>query len=293
MDIPKFLYEMLLDDYDREIVCKIIDGYQSKPVTLRVNTLKTTLVDIKNKFDELGIKYIVVSWIDALILEDVTENDVMNLDIYQNGEIYLQSLSSMLPPLFLEPCENESILDMTAAPGGKTTEMACLSNNKALITACEKNKIRFERMKYNVLKQGGRIGLLNQDALKLDECFTFDKILLDAPCSGSGTLIGKESFLNITEELIENSCIIQEKLLRKAIKLLKKNGELVYSTCSILKKENEEVLRKVLKSNLVEIVPLELENFDLPMLPVTLPGTLCLQPTSLHEGFFVAKLRKK
>ena len=201
----------------------------------------------------------------------------------------------MLTPLLLDPKKNESILDMTAAPGGKTTQMVALSNNEALITACEKNKIRADRLKYNLVKQGAnRVGVIVNDARKLDDFLSFDKILLDAPCSGSGTLNLEEDITSFNEELVKRSCQIQHELLKKAIKLLKPNHEMIYSTCSILKEENEKILEYFINKNLIEIVPLDNNIIkDLPTLPTTIPNTLCVCPTELYEGFFVAKLRKK
>lgn len=92
----------------------------------------------------------------------MTEKEIKNLPIYEEGKIYLQSLSSMLPPIILEPKEGADILDMAAAPGGKTTQIAALTNNKANITACEKNKIRTERLKYNLEKQGAKAYIMQR-----------------------------------------------------------------------------------------------------------------------------------
>jgi len=295
--IPEFLEKLLQEEYGNELTNKIIDGYSKKRfVTLRVNTIKTNILKIKEVLNTLNIRYQEVEWYkDALIIENVLEFDLEKLDIYNNGEVYLQSLSSMLPPLLLDPKKNESILDMTAAPGGKTTQMVALSNNEALITACEKNKIRADRLKYNLVKQGAnRVGVIVNDARKLDDFLSFDKILLDAPCSGSGTLNLEEDITSFNEELVKRSCQIQHELLKKAIKLLKTNHEMIYSTCSILKDENEKILEYFIKNNLIEIVSLDNNIIkDLPTLPTTIPNTLCVCPTELYEGFFVAKLRKK
>ena len=153
--IPQFLNEFLKSQYEENIAKNIINGYsKNRPITLRATTLKTNIDYIKNIFTKLNISYINVPWYsDALILKNISEEQLKNLDIYKNGFIYLQSLSSMIPPIILNPQENENILDMTAAPGGKTTEMLALSNNKSFITACEKNKIRAERLKYNINKK--------------------------------------------------------------------------------------------------------------------------------------------
>ena len=186
---------------------------------------------------------------------------------------------------------------MAAAPGGKTTQLAALSNNQALITACEKNKIRAERLKYNLEKQGAsKVSVLNEDSRNLSEYFSFDKILLDAPCSGSGTISieDKEVEKVFTKELVSRSIKTQYNLLKKAASILKHGHEIIYSTCSILHEENEGNLIKILKENKLEIVPIDKSSFEnIPLLPVTLEGTICVCPTKLYEGFFVAKLRKR
>ena len=175
----------------------------------------------------------------------------------------------------------------------KQLGMAALSKNKAHITACEMNKIRAQRLKYNIEKQGAScVYIMEKDARQIDDFFSFDQILLDAPCSGSGTLDTANPKIKdyFTEKLISKSVASQKALLRKAITVLKKGHEMVYSTCSILKEENEDIINMFLKENKIEIVPIELE--DVPLLPVSIKGTICIAPNELFEGFFIAKLRK-
>lgn len=290
--IPQFFKEMLLAQYGEDMTNKIIEGYsKQRLVTLRINTIKSNKENIKTKLQKAGIETEDVSWYeDALIIKNVREEEIKKLEIYENGEIYLQSLSSMLPPIILEPKAGENILDMAAAPGGKTTEIAALTQNRAFITACEKNKIRAERLKYNLQKQGvGCVNVMLEDARKLSDFFSFDKILLDAPCSGSGTMSVFDK--NFGKELIDRSSKTQEELLRKALKILKPGGEMVYSTCSILAQENEDILKRVLPKSNAEIVPIE-HMAGIPLLPTSIDGVMCVCPTELYEGFFVAKIRK-
>ena len=268
-----------------------------RQVTIRVNTIKTNCDTIKNELLEKHIEHETVSWSkDALILNNVTEKDIRDLEIYQNGEIYLQSLSSMLPPIILNPKQDMDILDMCAAPGGKTTQIAALSENKSHITACEMNHIRMERLKYNIEKQGAScVYVMQKDARTIDDFFSFDGILLDAPCSGSGTLNVNDPKLEktFTMNLINKCKNAQLQLLKKAIKVLKPGREMIYSTCSILSCENEEILNSVLKTEKIEIVPINFEGIeDLPLLPTEIAGTLCVCPNELYEGFFIAKIRK-
>ena len=293
-----FFEDLLNKEYGNDLKEKIIEGLVFKPTTLRINTLKTSVEIVKKTLNDLLIGLKEVEWNEnALIIENVSLSEIKELDLYKNGEIYLQSLSSMIPALIVNPKENENILDMCSAPGGKTTQMACISNNKAMITATEKNKIRLDRLKYNLDKQGAtRVSVLQKDSRFLDDFFSFDKILLDAPCSGSGTidLNNENTYKNFTEELIKRSIKTQKDLLRKAVRILKPNGELIYSTCSILKEENEENINEILKQPNIELVPIEDEIFNtIPTLPTTLEGTITVCPTNMYEGFFVAKLRKK
>jgi len=298
-EIPQFLDEKLQSQYGEELTKKIANGYsKQRYATLRANTIKTEANNVAKELQKAGIEFDKVNWSDnAFIIKNATESDIRNLSIYKNGEIYMQSLSSMIPAIILSPNAGENILDMTAAPGGKTTQIAALSNNQCFITACEKNKIRLDRLKYNLEKQGATsTNVMNIDARKLDDFFSFDKVLLDAPCSGSGTLNTNDKNLEkyFTKELIQRSEKTQSELLQKAINVLKPGNEMVYSTCSILQEENEENIQKYIKKGLVEIVPINLKQYEeIPKLPTKIEGTMCICPDELYEGFFVAKLRKK
>ena len=295
-DVPLFLIEKLNKQYGEEITSKILNGYsQNRVVSLRVNTIKTTAQEVCRELSINDIEFEKVSFVDdALVIQNTNEERIKELDIYKNGYIYLQSLSSMLPPIILNPKENEDILDMTAAPGGKTTQIAALTNNKANITACEMNNIRIEKLKYNIEKQGATsVSILKEDSRRLNDYFAFDKILLDAPCTGSGTieLENEKTYNGFTEKLLEKTTNSQLSLLKKALKILKKGHEMVYSTCSILQEENEDIINKAIKGANVEIVPIEIQE-DIPKLPCKIKGALCIAPTKYYEGFFVAKLKK-
>lgn len=294
--IPEFLIQKLQNQYGEELTKKIIEGYNKKrKVTLRVNTLKSNIEEIEDVLQKNNIKYKTAGWSkEALIIENVREAEITKLKIYEEGKIYLQSLSSMLPPIILKPEENEDILDMAAAPGGKTTQMAALVNNKVRITACEMNAIRAERLKYNIEKQGASsVYVMVTDSRKIDDFFSFDRILLDAPCSGSGTLYSQDEKIEktFTPKLIQKSIKAQTQLLKKAINILKTGKEMTYSTCSILQEENEDIVNNILKNKKVEIVPIEVDK-NIPMLPTKIKGTLCVCPNEEYEGFFIAKIRK-
>ena len=293
-----YLRCMLQEQYNQQELEKIYKGYRAtRYVTLRINTIKSNKEKVKAELKNKEIDFEEVPWSDvALIIKNRTETDIQQLEMYENGEVYIQSLSSMLPPIIMNPQPNEDILDMTAAPGGKTTQIAALTENKAHITACEMNVIRAERLKYNVEKQGiSSVYVMQKDARNIDDFFSFDRILLDAPCSGSGTLSFKDetTFKYFSKKLVEKSAKAQFSLLMKALKILKPGKEMVYSTCSILNVENEDIVNRALKSFKAEIIPIEISKEDkIPLLPVKIPGTICVCPNEFYEGFFVAKIRK-
>ena len=132
--LPKFLVDMLKEQYGEEIFKQIVKGYLAdRKTTFRVNTLKRDVDAVQAKLEDLGIEYEKPVWSkEAFVLKRAREKEIQALEMYENGEIYLQSLSSMLPPILLNPKPNTDILDMAAAPGGKTTQMAALTQNQEI-----------------------------------------------------------------------------------------------------------------------------------------------------------------
>ncbi len=295
--IPSYLAQLIVSQYGEENAERIAQGFEcQRKVTLRANRIKSDHAAVRAALESAGIAARGVDWSeDALILEGVREDAVTLLSIYENGEIYMQSLSSMIPPIVMDPRPEENILDMAAAPGGKTTQIAAMTGNRAQITACERHAARAERMKYNLQKQGAtRVSVMNIDSRQLDDMFRFDRILLDAPCSGSGTIQLREgSRARFTKEYLDKTAKTQEALLIKALSLLRPGCEMVYSTCSILERENEEIIRRAMKKTGARLMPIDPAAFPgVPLLPVTLPGTMCVCPSEEYEGFFVAKLTR-
>lgn len=295
MEIPAFLWDKLTGQYGEQTARRIADGFAAKrKTTLRVNTLKASREGVAAQLMEAGVAFFAAPWSgDALILERATEEDVRALPLYERGEVYLQSLSSMLPPLVLQAQAGENVLDMAAAPGGKTTQIAALTKGRAMITACERSGPRAERLRFNVARQGApRVTVLNQDARALSDLFRFDRILLDAPCSGSGTF-GGESRGRFSAELLARNVKAQRALLTKALRLLRPGCEMVYSTCSLFREENEDAVLEAVKRGGAELVPIDAALFPgLPLLPCRAPGALLVCPDEDYEGFFVAKLRR-
>lgn len=294
MSTLEFIQTQLKNDYPEQYENILAGLLEPKKVTFRVNTLKTSVESVLATLEAFGLSVQPVDFSPvAFILDSGSEKDLWDLKLYQEGHIYLQNLSSMLPPIVLNPIQGD-ILDMAAAPGGKTTQMAAMTQQMASITACEQNPIRSQKLKYNLDKQGvTKVTVLTKDARQLDDFFRFDYILLDAPCSGSGTLNLKDEkqIKHFTEHLIQKSVQTQKALIIKAIELLKPGHTMVYSTCSLLKRENEDLIRFALKTNKIDIIPITLPMTG--VLPSTLPGVMTVMPSALYEGFFIALLRKK
>ena len=303
LGLPGFIVEMLESQYASDDVRRIVEGSRvRRRTTLRANTLKGPREAVARAFDDGGIAWDAVSWYaDAFVLRDACARDVQAMAAFERGEVYLQSLSSMLPPLVLAPLPHGDVLDMCAAPGGKTTQISALTGGEARITACEMHVPRAERLEFNLARQGARnVTVMRVDARRLDDYFSFDQILVDAPCSGSGTLDVADPKMpkRFTPTLVEKSVKAQRALLAKALRLLKPGGRLVYSTCSVLRRENEDVVGACLKDagkhGLYRIDPIDAAAFaGLPLLPGALEGALSVCPTELFEGFFVVAIRRE
>ncbi|HXS15435.1 MAG TPA: RsmB/NOP family class I SAM-dependent RNA methyltransferase [Candidatus Saccharimonadales bacterium] len=280
-----------------------------KPSTFRANTLKISSDELQSKLQERGIEAERVSWYkDAFILKNVPQKVLTETDLYQNGYFYVQSLSSMIPPLVLDPKPNERVLDLTAAPGSKTTQMAALMQNTGEIIANDKSRIRMYKLEANLKIQG----VTNTKALFLPGEFLwkrfpeyFDKTLVDVPCSMEGRFWTEnpKTYQDWTPGKVKMLAEMQKWLLRSAISATVPGGTIVYSTCTLSPEENEGVIDWILKK---EGTKLSLEKISLPHLEGTagltefgnkkydskLKNTLRIFPTTIMEGFFVAKFKK-
>lgn len=302
--LPKEFVDNLYTMFSPGVVDNIFRGISEKRyTTLRVNTLKYNIQDLMRYFKEINIKFERVLWYkDALVVKNANEKEIQKLEIYQKGYIYLQSLSSMVPPIVLNPREGENVLDLTAAPGSKTTQMAALMNGKGYILANELDKLRYEKLKYNVNSQGADIvEVVNGRGEKIGEQYQekFDKVLLDTPCSGEGrfSIYNVQSYKTWSTKTVNDLTKMQRKLFKSAYNSLKQNGTLVYSTCTLNKEENEYILDWALNNFNVKLVPIGIEIKDsIPAfnegLDKSINKAIRILPSKNMEGFFVAKFVK-
>lgn len=312
-----------MSDQEAERVQAGFAAAAARPVTLRANALKTTPDEVAEKLTERGIPFERVPWYeDAFVLGDgVREKTVWELELYQEGKVYLQGLSSMLPPLALAARDGADVLDMCAAPGGKTSQIAALTGGTAHMTACEMSAPRAEKLAYNLSKLGVHgVNIMRTDARRLDEFFSFDHILLDAPCTGTGTFrLGDDRAENrMTGKLLAKTARSQRALLDRALTVLKPGGTLLYSTCSILSEENGEQVAAALRRHRdCSIVPLAVqqagvadddaeplpastralagafEDGSIPTLKSAVEGTVTVCPSQRFEGFYLALIKKQ
>lgn len=302
--LPIDFIENIYELYDPLKVDQILQGMMNpRNTTIRVNTIKYNIQDLMRYFKEKNIKFERVLWYsDALIIKNATEKELQKLEIYEKGYIYLQSLSSMVPPLVLNPKKGEKVLDLTAAPGSKTTQMAALMENEGYILANELDKIRSERLQYNVKSQGAEIvEVINGRGEKIGNSYTeyFDKVLLDTPCSGEGRFwLGKPmTYKDWSLKKVNQLAKIQKKLFESAYKATKRNGIMVYSTCTINKEENEYILDWAINNFDIKLLEINLNikeaiKGDNTGLNSSIDKAIKILPSQNMEGFFVAKIKK-
>jgi 16S rRNA C967 or C1407 C5-methylase (RsmB/RsmF family) len=296
--LPAFLRKRLEERFGPEERERILDGYgRDRSSAFRLNPLKGDREETLRELEGKGVDPSRLPWYgDGFVCSPGDDRAIRETEAYGKGALYLQNPSSMLPPVLLGDCAGLDVLDMCAAPGGKTCQIFALSGGRCGIMACEKDRNRAEKLKYNLARQGVRAAVQVGDALKLDDHFRFDRILLDAPCSGSGTVqTGRENtYRAFSEALVKNSAALQLRLLRKAWSLLKRGGELVYSTCSILPEEDEGPVRKLLAQAGAETAPPPPELVrELPLLECGLENGLLVCPDGTYEGFFAVRILKK
>lgn len=219
--------------------------------SIRVNTLKISPVALRDKLIKKDFKLRVLEWVPYGFEVLKTKLNLGSTHEYLQGYYYLQNKASMLPPIILAPKPNETVIDMCAAPGGKSTHLAQIMNNQGALILIEKNPRRISSLEMNIRRMGITNSIiLNTDARNITELnIKADRILLDAPCTGEG-LIREDPSRKVSRTItdLEKMAEIQKKLLNSGLHSLKKGGFLLYSTCSISPEENEFVIDELLRS---------------------------------------------
>lgn len=309
--LPQKLRERLLSLYGTKEYHSLIKSIlHSLPTTLRRNPNGSD----SDRFDQAltanGISATVVAWYpDARIVNaENTTQSIGKTDGFQQGVFYVQSLSSMIPPLVLDPQPGEKILDLCASPGSKTTQLAGLIRNNGEIVANDVSYIRTLKLKANIRVQNAScVTCTNLPGEKLWTIYPeyFDKTLVDVPCSMEGTirLDNPKTYEQWSQKKVKELSKKQRWLLRSAISATKPGGTIVYSTCTLSPEENEEVIDWICtkeKGNIVleeiSIPGLETQNgilsWNQRVYTPDVASCIRIRSSTLMEGFFVAKIKK-
>ncbi|HNT64947.1 MAG TPA: RsmB/NOP family class I SAM-dependent RNA methyltransferase [bacterium] len=280
-----------------------------EPTAIRINTLKTDRQSVCRQLREFGMTFQHHPFNpDGLILDD----DFVPLShtlLYFTGAIHYQGVSSQIPVLVLDPQPGETILDLAAAPGSKSTQIAAAMQNRGRLVVNDVSELRLQTLKANISSAGaincssyclpgGRFGRWMPEV--------FDRVLVDAPCSNLGKSGAQlQRTRKWRPEILEHQSNQQYQLLVSALKTVRVGGVLVYSTCSIAPEENERVIDRLLQNYPHQVA---IENIPLPTGKVLRPGLTVYRETELHpdmansyriypfpqpmESFYIARLRK-
>ena len=215
--------------------------------SIRVNTLKISIPDLKKRLEKQGFRLTPIPWCKEGFWIEGERTDLGNLLEHALGYFYVQESASMIPPVVLNPEENDAVLDIAAAPGSKTTQIGQYMKNTGIILANDVTGDRLASLGINVQRMGLKnIALMKSQGQHIKG--QFDKILLDAPCSGTGTIMkSARSAIDWNPGLIERLSGLQKKLIANAFNNLRENGILVYSTCTMEPQEDEGVVSWLLE----------------------------------------------
>ena len=281
--MPEWIVRKFYEEYGEEQASNICQNLNLRPnIAVRVNRLKNKIA-----IGEKGI-------LDDFRIITGTKN-ITKTKEYIEGYINIQDEAAGLSGFILDPKEGENVLDACSAPGGKTTYLAELMHNKGCIIAWDIYEERLKQVNQNAKRLGINIIQTElHDATKLKEDYVerFDKILLDVPCLGLGVIRRKPDIKwNRQERDIEEISNIQFKILKTCSKYLKNDGVLVYSTCSMLKEENEKIIEKFIHEEDFETINVD-QKIPSEFSKTTTNNMVQFLPSKNHDGFFITMLKR-
>lgn len=297
---PQQLVDNLLNIYGAK-QCEKILTYNNQParVDFRVNTLKTNREELIRELQKDGVKCYPSPFVPTSIRIEAMESSLEDLPAYKKGRFYVQNEAAMLASIILDPLPGEKVLDLCCGVGGKTTHMAENMKNQGLIKAYDSYAKKVDILKSNCTRLGIKIVDANtKDIMLLEEAGPAQRVMLDAPCSGSGVLNRRsDARWNKDIAAIKQLNTLQLQFLQKAGSLVGDGGYLLYSTCSILPEENLDIIQAFIAHN-----PFELVGFDqkLSFFPLdsrdkkdARQGMLTLLPGKYDtDGMFFALMKK-
>ncbi len=293
-NLPQWMIKLWIDEYGIEKTIDLCKHYNDKPLlSCRINTLKTSVEEMMLTLCTKGVIYEKSTLIPEAVLISKHSEEIENTDWYKQGLMTIMDEASMAVAYVVDAKPNERVLDCCAAPGGKTLHIGTRRNNKGKIVACDIHEHKLELLKNNARLLGvENIVCHCEDSrfLSPQKMGYFDKVLVDAPCSGLGVLQKK---LDMRWKKKENDLLLfpplQLSILEAASSCVKSGGTLIYSTCTINSKENEEVIHTFLRNNpdfvledASDFLPFETKGPMITLLPFEY-GT---------DGFFIARMKR-
>jgi len=288
MDYSTYLEKIL----NKEQMKMMLEEYNKKPVTsLRLNLLKFNTDKFENLFN--GLKK--HPYVYEAYFYDKEKDPFGKNPLHNSGAYYIQDASAMMVAKLLGVETGDKVLDLCAAPGGKSSQVASYLQGKGLLVSNDISVKRVKDLSENIERMGiSNAVVMNESVDKIADCFEgyFDKVILDAPCSGQG-MFRKNSLTydDWTYDKTLNLAKIQKDLILKAYRCLKKDGVMVYSTCTFATEENEEVIKYLLDNTNASIIPIKKEkDFDGSILKVD--GAVRLYPFNFEgEGHFICLVK--
>ena len=301
---PRYMIERYLKLFGLNETKELLEANTKKiKKSIRINSIKIDPQVLISRMEKKGFRFSPISWEPQGFYIEKEPYSIGATSEYLQGFYFVQRAASMLPAIVLKPNKNDLILDMCASPGGKLIQIADMINNEGCIIGLDLNRERIKSLRSNISRCGIKNTLIyRMDAAEFPKSgIKVDKILLDAPCTGEGIIPFDES--RKTSRMYDDILLcsqIQLKLIKAAIKCLKKGGTIVYSTCSIAPEENELVINTVLKENTVEIIDTGLSigqpgltEFFNKKLNNKLKKARRFYPHKTNtQGFFICKLKK-
>ena len=287
---PPYIIDIFRYSYGDEATKALLSASGcEKGISLRVNTLKSSVEVIKAELDKRKIPAEVSEMCPDIVIADATVTDIE--DLISVGDVFIQDVSSCIASKVVGAKEGETILDACACPGGKTFSMAIDMNSNGSITSCDLHK-----NKLSLIKNGcARLGIdivdtkeQNGKEYRADFDSAFDKVLCDVPCSGLGVIAKKPDIKYKKQDSVDNLPPIQRAILENCSAYVKPGGELIYSTCTINRKENEEIVEAFLSSH----KNFEYVDFSYGCVSSNKGMYTFMPHLTEGDGFFVAKMRR-
>ena len=301
---PKFV-DRLRDIIPSEHIGTCLASFSvPKRTAFRVNTLLASVDDVRAELDSFDVSQRSIPWLDiAFWVAPHHRDQLLSTDAFRDGRIYVQNPSSMLACLVLDPKPSETILDLAAAPGGKTTMIAAMMGNEGVLSAVEPIRKRFFKLRDNLQRCGVtcvKTYMTDGRTVGRKTPKRFDRVLLDAPCSGESRFREDDpkSYQYWSDRKIREQSRKQVGLIKSAIRSLKPGGTLVYCTCAFSPEENELAVQKALR----RFDNVQLESVTLPA-EVTSHALDAWQenhfgprvgrrvlPNDMYDGFYLCKI---